>query len=279
MTDANSNPDSKVVNLHYTDNCNYQCRFCHSRFQQNALSLADWKIIIDNISNDIHVEQFNLAGGEPLAGGYVQPLIDYIAGKGIDCSIITNGSLLTPEFIRNNRGKLQMIGISVDCLDYDDNKLIGRVDIHGRELSRERLSELAKAIHAAGIKLKINTVVNAVNCRKDFTPLIQSLKPERWKVLRMIRYDHANNSGLNLMVTDEAFLDFANRHRHLHPVVEDSDDMLGSYIVVNPHGCILTNSSDPYQSTESLVNNPFREEFAKVYFRESAYRKRYQDAV
>ena len=279
MTEANSNPDSKVVNLHYTDRCNYRCRFCHCRFQKTPLAMDDWRKIIDNISSGISVRRFNLAGGEPLAGEYVQEMIDYIAARGIDCSIITNGSLLSPDFIVRNRGKLQMIGISVDGLDYADNSQIGRIDHDGRELSKDRLAELAKAVHAAGIRLKINTVVNAVNCRKDFAPLIQQLAPERWKLLRMLHYDHANDIGLNLMVSDEEFWGFVSRHRHLHPVVEDGDDMVNSYIVVNPQGRILTNSSVRFDATESLVNHPFREEFSKISFCEESYQKRYQTAV
>ena len=278
MTNANINTDSKVVNLHYTDRCNYLCRFCHCRFQKTPLGMDDWKKIIDNIASGIPVRRFNLAGGEPLAGEYIQKMIDYIEGKGIECSIITNGSLLTPDFIRSNQGKLQMIGISIDGLDDEDNRRIGRIDRHGNTLSNERLLELARAIHAAGMRLKINTVVNAVNCQKDFSPLIQCLMPDRWKLLRMLHYENANDNGRNLMVTDEEFQTFAKRHQHLHPVVEDTADMVNSYIVVNPQGRILTNSAVRFQATESLVNHPFRDEFIKVSFDENAYQKRYKSA-
>ena len=277
MSNTISNNQAKVINLHYTDRCNYRCRFCHCRFQKTPLSMDDWKKIIDNISHDIPVKRFNLAGGEPLAGEYIEDMIDYIAKKGIDCSIITNGSLLTQDFINRNRGKLQMIGISVDGLDYADNRQIGRIDRYGHDLPVERLVELANAIHNAGIKLKINTVVNAVNCQKDFAPLIQTIMPERWKLLRMLHYDKANDIGLNLMVTDEEFQNFVQGHQYLHPVVEDSEDMVNSYIVVNPQGRILTNSSVRFQATESLVDHPFLEEFAKISFSETAYQKRYKN--
>ena len=80
------------------------------------------------------------------------------------------------------------------------------------------------------------------------------------------------------MVTDEEFQAFAKRHQHLHPVVEDSADMVNSYIVVNPQGRILTNSTVRFQATESLVNHPFRDEFMKVSFDENAYQKRYKSA-
>ena len=241
--------------------------------------MGDWRKIIDNIASSIPVRRFNLAGGEPLAGEYVQQMIDYITSLGIGCSIITNGSLLTPQFIQHNQDKLQMIGISIDGLDYQDNLRIGRLDRLGHELSKERLTELAHCIHNAGIRLKINTVVNAVNCDKDFGPLMEKLAPERWKLLRMLRYEHANDAGESLTISDEQFQGFVARHLYLHPVVEDTEDLVNSYIVVTPEGRLITNTPERFRATESLVDHPFLEEFAKVSFSEEAFQKRYAQAV
>ena len=63
--------DGLVVNLHFTDACNYRCKFCFARFGVTPLSLEDWKRIVDNILHDTNVRRFNLAGGEPLAAQYV----------------------------------------------------------------------------------------------------------------------------------------------------------------------------------------------------------------
>lgn len=267
---------AKVVNLHYTNHCNYRCRFCHSHFQKTPLTFDDWKSIIDNIMEGLAVERFNLAGGEPLAGEYIQDLIDYISSRNVKCSIITNGSLLTRDFIRRNSSKLSMIGISVDGLDHRQNTLLGRVDKHGDDLSMEHLKGLADAIHCAKIKLKINTVVNAVNCLDDFNHLIKSLAPERWKLLRMLHFDNANDASKPLMVSDEAFNAFVLRHKHLHPIAEDKNDIVNSYIVVTPEGRLINNADEHYSMTESLLTHPFAGEFAKIPFSEIAYQKRYQ---
>ena len=265
----------KVINLHYTERCNYRCRFCHSRFGKTPLGLEDWKKIIGNILHDVTVPRFNLAGGEPLAAPYVQELVDFIHELGIDVSIITNGSYLSPEWIRSNRGKISMIGISVDALTHEQNVLLGRVNEKKESLSAERLSELASEIHRAGMKLKINTVVNSVNCSLDFTDLIRDLAPERWKLLRMIQINGVNDGGKSLLVSDREFADFVARHRALSPVVEDTDDIVNAYIVVNPFGELINNSGHHYTTTESLLDHGFLEEFSKIPFREDAYRKRY----
>ena len=40
---ARTEMNGKVINLHYTDICNYRCRFCYARFGTTPLSLDDWK--------------------------------------------------------------------------------------------------------------------------------------------------------------------------------------------------------------------------------------------
>ncbi len=267
--------DGKVVNLHYTDICNYRCRFCYAKFSRTPLTLDEWKKIIDNISGDICVKRFNLAGGEPMATPYIQGLVDYIHSCGIEVSIITNGSLLTEEFIRKNQGKISMIGISIDALSAEDNLALGRVNGAGKALSAERLKVLTDTIHDAGIKLKINTVVNAVNCRKDFSSLIQNLRPDRWKLLRMLRIAGTNDAGIDLLVSDTEFADFVTRHEFLNPIVENTLDIVNAYIVVNPYGELVDNSDSTYTMTNSLLTHRFRDEFAKIAFNQEAYSKRY----
>ena len=271
--------DGLVINLHFTDACNFRCKFCHSHFEKTHLSLDNWKKIIDNIMNDVKVKRFNLAGGEPLAAPYIQQLIDYIHSVGVDCSIITNGSLLTEDFICKNAGKISMIGISVDGLTHEDDLKIGRADSAGRTLSKKRLVKLARCIHNVGITLKINTVVNALNWDRNFSDLLAETKPERWKILRMISIQGVNDSEDNLSVTDQQFDAFVKSHLTQSPVVEDSEDIIKAYVIVNPHGQLVDNSSGRYSMSNSLLTHSFIEEFSKVGMDFAKYMKRYQAAA
>ena len=267
-----------VVNLHYTDICNYRCRFCHSRFGRTPLGLEEWKRIVSNITRDVDVRRFNLAGGEPLAAPFAQGLIDHIHGLGIPVSVITNGSLLTPSWIDANRNKLSMIGISVDAFRHEDNCRLGRVNGAGQSLSMSRLGELARAIHAAGIRLKINTVVNRVNCRQDFHALVAAVRPDRWKLLRMIRIEGTNDHADDLLVSGAEFEAFAARHADCRPVVENTADIVNAYIVVNPMGRLLDNTGGRYRETPSLLDHSFGKVFPSVAFDRRAYERRYKAA-
>ncbi|MBE6376816.1 MAG: radical SAM protein [Lentisphaerae bacterium] len=265
-----------VINLHFTNACNFHCKFCHSRFEKSKLSLQDWKKIIGNIMKGAKVKRFNLAGGEPLAAPYIQELIDHIHSVGVDCSLITNGYLLDSAFIRKNAGKVSMIGISVDGVSRQEDIAIGRADCHGNTLDKNRLIDLADEIHAAGITLKINTVVNALNQHCDFSALIGRLRPERWKILRMICIKDVNDSQTDLQVSDAQFRAFVKRHIDFAPVVEDSADIFHAYIVVDPEGRLVDNSSGAYRMSNPLATNPFDREFDRIGMDFDRYSKRYQ---
>ena len=92
-----------VVNLHILEQCNYKCKYCFAHYESNKiLSLDQWKLIVDNVSESISVKRFNIAGGEPLLYPKLNELISYINSKGIPVSIITNGILLSESFIEIN---------------------------------------------------------------------------------------------------------------------------------------------------------------------------------
>ena len=129
------------------------------------------------------------------------------------------------------------------------------------------------------MRLKVNTVVNALNKNKDFSEVLRAAMPDRWKVFRMLLLNGMNDDAADLAVTDGEFRDFVARHRAFDPVVEDSSDIRSSYIVVNPDGKLIDNSNGSSATTESLVVSRFRDEFAKIGFNFDAYLKRYVQAA
>ena len=52
--DGNQNANAELkVNLHIVEACNMHCEFCFAKFQcMKALTLEDWKCIVDNIVGD-----------------------------------------------------------------------------------------------------------------------------------------------------------------------------------------------------------------------------------
>ena len=228
------------INLHFTDYCNFSCKHCFVMKDNNELSLDEMMIIVDRISkyfksNKIN-GRINIAGGEPLLSRNIDKLIDYIHSKNITVSMITNGYLLDEDFISRHSHKLNMIGISVDSLDYSTNIKMGRCNC-GNVLSKEKVISLAKKIKQAGIKLKINTCLTKFNINEDFGDFINEIKPDRFKILQMV------NSGKNKQyeVGDADIKNFLSKINYKY-IFEKADEIQNSYLIVDSKGNLATNN-------------------------------------
>ena len=278
---VNDDPDGIVVNLHFIGACNFCCKTCYFPQDNFHLSVEDWMMIVDQLATTIKVKRFNFAGGEPLLmpPDFLQKLIDRIHEWGIDVSIITNGYLLTSKFIEDNRGKIQMIGISVDGTDEAMNLKIGRCTKSAlpRTLTNERLFELADAIHHAGIKLKINTQVMKPNCEADFHTLIKRIAPNKWKLLQTTIREDVNKDVADWVLSKEAFEAFCQRHADLKPVKEEQDDIKNAYYMMFQYGEFVYVNGVEHRHLRPLLFGDTQESIGRIPHNKEGYAKRYSD--
>lgn len=135
------------INLHVLEACNFKCRQCFSKFgTEKLLPMEGWKKIVDNCIAGADVDEFNIAGGEPILYPGLAELVKYIRSKGIKVSLITNGSLMDEEWIKNYARLYETIGFSVDSLDDETNKKIGRCDRNGKTIPASRIVKLCGMI-------------------------------------------------------------------------------------------------------------------------------------
>ena len=265
-----------VVNLHVLEGCNYKCKHCFAHFESGAtLSVEQWKQAIDNITKKTFVSRFNLAGGEPLMYSGLDDLIEYINAKGIDVSIITNGFYLTEERIKRFKGKVSMIGISVDSLRPEVLRRMGRCTKDNEIIDMSRYVELCRLVKENGIKMKIDTVVSAENLHEDFKGFIQEVYPDRWKVLKMKRFVYNGFDNTDMEITNEEFKLFCFRHRDVPHIAEVS--MRKSYIIIDPAGRLIDNSNDANNPIADLLHDDFSQSFASMPFDGELYEERYKD--
>ncbi|MDP4572934.1 viperin family antiviral radical SAM protein [Pseudomonas sp. LPH60] len=249
-----------VINWHITEACNYECQYCYAKWDGAGKELLhDWnrtRRLLDEIHDFFHPHnranplrqqlswssiRLNVAGGEPLL--YPQALLrtlEYAKAKGMSASIITNGSRLTPDLIEGLAPLISTLGVSLDSANQASNLGMGRADSRGRLLDLDVLSQL---LHQArqynpALLLKVNTVVNALNHQEDLSQMLNALKPDRWKVLRMLQV-----VTQALAVSSAGFQGFVERHAVFRQImcVEDNDDMSESYIMLDPLGRFFQN--------------------------------------
>lgn len=282
-----------VINYHITEKCNYDCHYCYAKWAKpNELhrnwdemksvltSLADYFLSPNPIQQQLGYQsvRLNFAGGEPLLlkQRFIDAL-DYAIHLGFDTSIISNGHLITDEFIAQHGHKLQMIGISYDACDLDTQQQIGRATTSGRVLSPERLNSIFQQIKAASPKteLKINTVVNQFNVEKDFNVLMETLQPNKWKVLRVLPVFDSIQT-----ISDQQFDAFVERHQTVSHLmsVENNDSMTNSYLMLSPDGAFFQNGngSDGYFKSRPLIRTPIETALAETGFDVAKFAQRYK---
>ena len=145
------------------------------------------------VINGISDGRINIAGGEPFLYQGLGELIEYINEKGIEVSIITNGFLLTSNFIQQYKDKISMIGISVDSLDEEMCINLGRCTINRKTLNFKKIVDLGREIKFNGIMLKYNIVLTKLNCKESvekFKELFLKTWPDRIKLIPVFRKVH-----------------------------------------------------------------------------------------
>lgn len=281
------------INLHILEACNFRCRQCFSKFgTEKLLPVKDWEKIVDNCIAGADVAEFNIAGGEPMLYPGLVELVKYIRDKGVKVSLITNGSLMDEEWIKNYAWMYETIGFSVDSINDETNRKIGRCDRNGKTIPAGRIVELCGLIrkYAPGCRIKINTVVSALNKDEVMTDFIDEIAADRWKILRMKPFQYGSFSNLDIQVSDEEFEEFVERNRdrkgkadgvtaeagmetaRREIVVEP--DMKASYVLIDSNGCLLDNAVD--EMTPVAVCDCLREDFADGLRRLTLDREKYE---
>ncbi|MEG0881319.1 MAG: viperin family antiviral radical SAM protein [Janthinobacterium sp.] len=287
-----------VVNWHVTEVCNYGCRYCYAKWEDGG---SMQELIHDGSAVKALVEEvgrffkpcnsnnplwpgmrwaslrLNLAGGEPLL--YAEKALDVILNArrlGLETSVISNGSRLTPALMQALAPHLAILGLSLDSSEEKTNLGIGRVDRQLRTLSMPELVDmiaLGRQINPR-LRLKINTVVNALNWQEDMSKLIGRLAPEKWKILRMLP-----KITDDLSLSDAQFDTFVRRHANLdHGVrVEDNADMTESYLMIDPYGRFFQNKPGEkgYRYSDAILDVGAARAFSQVNVSTSKFCSRY----
>ena len=231
-------------------------------------------------------------------------LAKYIRSKGVKVSLITNGSLMDESWIKNYAGLYETIGFSVDSINDETNRKIGRCDRNGNTILAGRIVELCGLIrrYAPECRIKINTVVSALNKDEVMCDFIDEIAADRWKILRMKPFQYGSFSNLDIQVSNEEFEEFVERNREKNKekmekqeekeagkevragaeagmetarrkiVVEP--DMKASYVLIDSNGCLLDNAVD--EMTPVAVCDCLREDFADGLKKLTLDRKRYE---
>lgn len=256
-----------TVNLHSLIPCNYKCGFCYAGFasaKRSHIPHTELQEILRQISTsssppEAAPRKVTFAGGEPLLSSTAIEDIAYAQSLGLITSLVTNGSLLNEARILELGPILNWLTISIDSLDHDTNRRMGRA-ARGIPLSAEDYLAKIRLAQALGIRVKINTVVNQANAGEDFSAFIRAARPLRWKLFQATRIAEENGAEFDRWaISERVFHEFFARHTALSSegvvlVPETQTDIYGTYAMVGPNGCFFDNSLGTYRYSRPIVS-------------------------
>lgn len=245
-----------TVNYHCTKSCNFHCKYCFAHFNDvcgQQLSEFDSLNLIKKLAECGYFTKINFAGGEPMLVPHLDKLIKTAKEYGMKTSIVTNGSRLSPEWIKQVSEHLDIIAISVDSINVNTNNNIGKKTL------LENLTQLIRTIHDENIKLKINTVVSAYNKEETLTSFINEAMPFKWKILQATKIIGQNEADFSkVAVSEKDYKSFCDRNGEmLSPdieiVCESENAIIGSYCMIDHRGCFFDDSSGQHRYSDPIL--------------------------
>ena len=248
------------VNYHFTRKCNLKCGFCfHTSKTSFILSLEEAKRGL-KLLKDSGMKKINFAGGEPfLYQPFLGQLIKYCKEelKIEKLSIITNGTLVTKNFLKTYHKYIDVLGVSCDSFNEETNKKIGR----GTGKNVIKLFEIANLCEKYNIKFKLNTVVCNLNFKEDMRENIIKLKPFRWKCFQVLMVKGENEDENRLrdvrkfQISNEDFEFFCNRHKDLKCFISElNNNMKSSYLILDEYMRFLDKGDGEEKASDSILN-------------------------
>jgi AdoMet-dependent heme synthase len=152
-----------------TNACNLRCKQCHASAGQplpGELDTGEARALLDGIARIGEFRMLALAGGEPLVRPDIIELTAYARSLGLEISIATNGTLLTPELAR----EFKKMGVANIAIGLNANDEAIHDQVTGVPGSFARSKKAVYATLEAGMNLQINTTV-----MKETRPAIPGL--------------------------------------------------------------------------------------------------------
>jgi radical S-adenosyl methionine domain-containing protein 2 len=274
-------PDT--INLHFTPYCNACCEFCFAKYNEisSPCSTQTLKKIIELIAQEptsTQPRRVNFVGGEPTIHKDLSALLTHAKLCGLQTSMVTNGLEMLINGIEPYVGCTDMIGLSIDSIDPSVIDLTGRFHrINGYKPNRGVWLKLANLIHNAGIKLKINTVVQKLNHTEDMNDFISEMSPQQWKIFQVTKIDGQNDfEFLKWRISSHEFNEYCYRHLNLERndirvKYENSELMLNSYAIIGPHGCFVDNSEGRHRYSKPIEDVGLNKAWEEIRFDSEAF--------
>ena len=276
-----------TANFHFIKSCNFQCRYCYATFAE----IEGRPVLPDDQLLDLarllakRYTKVTLAGGEPTLYPRLADLLAVIKAEGALTNVVTNGSHIDANWIAQHAANLDFLTLSIDSADPATHLRLGRATSSGATVPVQHYIDLADAARAAGVVVKVNTVVTTVNARESIWGFILLLNPQRWKILQAAPVAGQNDEYIGALTPPRADFDtYVQRHQQelacsgIRVVVEPIEQIRGSYIMVDPQGRFFDSTAGTHSYSRPILQVGLDVAFAEVDFDADLFLARGGDA-
>lgn len=188
------------LRLSVIDRCNLRCQYClpaevfgddfRFRALDELLSFEQMARLVDAFVA-LGVEKIRLTGGEPLLRPGMPDFIALLrqAHTAVDLALTTNGLRLAPMAETLKAAGLDRVNISLDAIDPEVAGVMA-----GRNFAPQSILEAARIAQAAGLGVKLNTVIKRGVNESEILPLAEAAR-ELGVTLRYIEFMDVGNSN------------------------------------------------------------------------------------
>uniref|UniRef100_A0A6M3IJY9 Putative radical SAM superfamily protein n=1 Tax=viral metagenome TaxID=1070528 RepID=A0A6M3IJY9_9ZZZZ len=163
-------PDWLEVNL--IDKCNGKCSWCIEKSGYHPKTHLPWKKIVGEIIKT-GKKNIILLGGEPTLFKDLRLLIDLLNDFDKNVYLTTNGSLLSPDYVRKNFTNLHALNISIHHYDSARNlQIIGLLIDYN--LIKDSITELHK--NNVSVRLNCNCISGEIDSEEEIFKYIRFAK-------------------------------------------------------------------------------------------------------
>jgi radical S-adenosyl methionine domain-containing protein 2 len=281
----------EAVNYHLNKNCNFRCKGCYATFDEDPsvrgamLPRKEMFSIVEAIAAaplpaGKTQRKLTFAGGEPTLCPWLPELIAHAKDCGLVTMVVTNGSRCTSEYLRRLAPVLDWLTVSIDSLNDETNRAVGRHDSKRLPLGATTYADILAEAAMLRLRTKINTVVNRINCHEDMSGFIADSGIARWKVLQVMPVEGQNDAHIDLLAITRAEFDaYVARHARvsaagIRVVPEPVTAIRGSYAMIDPQGRFFDSSAGHHTYSAPILTEGIEEAFVQVSFDRATFEAR-----
>jgi MoaA/NifB/PqqE/SkfB family radical SAM enzyme len=239
-----------------TSRCNLACDFCYG--PEPGRDPAELRDAILEKLRESSASAVTFCGGEPLLVRKVDEYAGILAKAGKQTVLNTNGSILARRVAQGfGLEHFGVVGLSIDGSTPDVHRAMRgpRADL------AEALSAADLVVRQPGTRLKIGTVVSAVNSGDlpGLAQLMLDLQPDVWRLYQYSSRGWQNTGQQRHHLAEEDFLRLAERAADLVapiPVAFSTESQTAGCLIVDPAGTVLRPGESDYEECGNCLKEP-----------------------